>query len=103
MGNHLKVIDDFYEYAKEAGIYSGDFRVFDGVIRGPFRYIKKGFTEGSMEPYRLQHYATFFIPKTRIYYSKVNVQKRYDEKLLGTEKYNQKMEMYERYKEEDHY
>lgn len=103
MGNHLKVIEDFYEYAKEAGIYNGSFGEFDRILRGPFQFIKKGLTDGTMEPYRLQHFATFFIPKTRIYYSKVNVQKRYDEGLLGTEKYNKKMEMYGRYKEEDHY
>lgn len=101
MGNQLSPIEEFYEVYKEN--FHGDFRVLDGIVRGPFKYIKKGLSEGSMQPYRLQHFATFFIPKTRIYYSKVNIQKRYDEGLLGTEKYKKKMETYERYKEEDHY
>ena len=103
MANHLKLIEDFYEFAKEEGIYNGPFGEFDRILRGPFKYIKQGLSTVTMEPYRLQHFATFFITKTRIYYYKVNVQKRYDEGLLGTEKYKQKMEMYERYKEEDHY
>ena len=48
MGNHLKVIEDFYEYAKEAGIYNGSFGEFDRILRGPFQFIKKGLTDGTI-------------------------------------------------------
>ena len=101
MAGQLSPIEEFYELHKED--FHGSFRDFDGIVRGPFRFLKRQMAEGTMEPYRLQHFATFFIPKTRLYYSKIHVQRKYDEGLLGTEKYNQKMTMYERYKEEDHY
>lgn len=100
MGNRLTTIEEFYELVKED--FHGDFRDLDGIVRGPFRHLKKELTEGTLKPYRFQYFGTFFIPRPRVFYAKKNLTEKYSQGLVSEEKFTKRMETLLKYVEEDH-
>lgn len=104
MAKQLTVIEGFYEFYKE-NIDKNlelDFKDFDNVCRGPFRYIKDRMTEGDLEPYRLQYLGTFLIPESRIKYSNSTLDKKLKDGLISQRRYDERKKILSRYEKEKH-
>lgn len=93
-------VEEFYEIYKED--FHGDFKDLDDIVRGPFRFLKSELTKGTLKPYRLQYFGTFSIPRPRIFYAKKNLTEKFSEGLISESKYSERMELLNRYNEEEH-
>lgn len=86
-------LDNIQEYFDEiSSEYPDiDYKEFEKICRGPFKFTKEVMSSGKLKNIRLQYFGVFEVSKGRINYIKDQLEVNLKEGKISKEKYDKKM------------
>lgn len=99
----MLIIDSFKEYLNKTNSEYANIpqEELDKICKSTFSLVKESIRRGDFIPIRLQYFGIFEPMPKRIKYSKANLIKKFDNGLISKEKFENRLEILNKYKTND--
>jgi nucleoid DNA-binding protein len=99
MGKLLSSVEEYWNMVEDQ--YDITFEEFKRVCISPFRFIKNSMASGILKNIRIKYFGVFRVSERRVKFSKINLEKNYENKVISEKHYNKRKKVLDSLKDKN--